>query len=307
MERMDILKFGGSSLADFAAMEKCAAIVARNSNPKDVVVSAIADTTRLLVSLAQQIPMQDKESLLQELINRHYQIATAVRNSIATKAKLAVLIKRVEELTDKLTAHKDPKLAAELLALGEQMSSLLFAAVLHDKGIAATNFDIKKVMKTNTDFVKAEPDIEKIKQCCHSYLLPICTDQVIVTQGFIGADDENNTTILGMESSDYTAALLAEALGANHFAIWTDVAGIFTLDPKITNKAQPIAELSFREAEELAVFGAKILHPRTLQPARRKNISLCVGCSQNPGTRTLINKNTQFCGFLLIFSYGGVF
>ena len=122
------------------------------------------------------------------------------------------------------------------------------------------------------------------------FLLPICKKQTIVTQGFIGSDANGATTTLGMESSDYSAALLAEALDADHFAIWTDVPGILTTDPKITTDARPIPELSFAEAAELATFGGKVLHPRTLQPAIRNNIKFCVGFSQNPEQKTWVTN-----------------
>ncbi|GAG61656.1 unnamed protein product, partial [marine sediment metagenome] len=182
-------------------MSNCAAIVAKTANPKVIVVSAIGDTTRILVSLAQQIPMSKKEKLLAELKTKHYQITDELKN----KPNLDKLLNKVKELAEKLSKNKDAKLTAELLALGEQMASLLFTAVLNDAEILATDFDVKKIMKTNMDFVRAEPDISQIKQCCAQYLLPLCKDQAVVTQGFIGADTENNTTILGMESSDYTA------------------------------------------------------------------------------------------------------
>jgi aspartate kinase len=117
---------------------------------------------------------------------------------------------------------------------------------------------------------------------CNEVLVEKLADQVLVTQGFIGQDGLGETTTLGRGGSDYSAALLAEALNAKNLAIWTDVVGIFTTDPRITEKARAIKEISFGEAAEMATFGAKILHPATLIPAMRQNIPVFVGSSKEP-------------------------
>jgi aspartate kinase len=276
MSNLSVIKFGGTSLADFAGMSRCADIVKKTPSAKVIVVSAIANTTRLLLKSISE------PDVIDEIKDRHYKILNSFHDPSAIKDKLDMLL---ENTRFPAFAGNDSEQLAELLALGEQMSSLLFTELLNEQGISVVNFDVRKVIKTNSNSMLAEPNIKEIKKNCAKYLLPL--DQV-VTQGFIGSDANGLTTTLGMESSDYSAALLAEALEADHFAIWTDVPGILTTDPKITTKARPIPELSFAEAAELTKFGAKVLHPATLEPAIRNNIKFCVGFSQNPEQKTWV-------------------
>jgi aspartate kinase len=168
------------------------------------------------------------------------------------------------------------------------MSSRIFAQVLISVGLESEYFDVRQVMKTNSLHGKAVVDIEQLKDNALALLKPKLENQVIVTQGFIGQDYNEYTTTLGRGGSDYSAALLAEALVADNLSIWTDVVGIFTTDPRITEQARAIKEISFGEAAEMATFGAKILHPATLIPAMRQNIPVFVGSSKEPekgGTR----------------------
>jgi aspartate kinase len=131
-------------------------------------------------------------------------------------------------------------------------------------------------------FSQAAPHIGVIKQLAQSLLIPELYTSVIVTQGFVGADEQGRTTTLGRGGSDFTAALLAEAIDAETCEIWTDVIGVYTTDPRITDKARPLSELSFEEAAEMATFGAKVLHPATMEPALRQDIKVFVGSSREP-------------------------
>jgi len=138
------------------------------------------------------------------------------------------------------------------------------------------------VLKTDSTFGAASPSLEAIKEQANAVLKPELSDAVIVTQGFIGSDENGLTTTLGRGGSDFTAALLAEALDAESCEIWTDVIGVYTTDPRITEHAKPIPELSFEEAAEMATFGAKVLHPATMEPALRQDIRVFVGSSREP-------------------------
>jgi aspartate kinase len=182
----------------------------------------------------------------------------------------------------------------ELMSMGERMSSLLCAAILREEGINAINFDVRKVLRTDSRFTEAVPDISAIRLLSHQLLLPELDQHVVVTQGFVGADENGKTTTLGRGGSDFTAALLAEAIDAKTCEIWTDVIGVYTTDPRITDKARPLPELSFEEAAEMATFGAKVLHPATMEPALRKDISVFVGSSKEPEKGgTWIKRNCQ--------------
>lgn len=143
-------------------------------------------------------------------------------------------------------------------------------------------FNVQQVMKTNSLYGKAVVDLNLLSEQSTQLLAPKLINKVIVTQGFIGQDSQGHTTTLGRGGSDYSAALLAEALNGNNLSIWTDVVGIFTTDPRITDQARAIKEISFGEAAEMATFGAKILHPATLIPAMRQNIPVFVGSSKEP-------------------------
>jgi aspartate kinase len=157
---------------------------------------------------------------------------------------------------------------------------------------------VRKVLRTDSRFTQATPDIAGIRQLSQQLLLPELSasisdtsealgqnaqsKRVVVTQGFVGADEQGRTTTLGRGGSDFTAALLAEALSAKTCEIWTDVIGVYTTDPRITDKARPLPELSFEEAAEMATFGAKVLHPATMEPALRSDIQVFVGSSKEP-------------------------
>ncbi len=137
-------------------------------------------------------------------------------------------------------------------------------------------------MRTDDQFGKAVPQPEQIKQQAETQLLPLLDGNIVVSQGFIGSSSQGVTTTLGRGGSDYSAALVAEAVNASTLEIWTDVPGLYTTDPRITPAAQPIKEISFSEASEMANFGAKILHPSTLVPAVRQQIPVFVGSSKAP-------------------------
>lgn len=147
------------------------------------------------------------------------------------------------------------------------MSTYLFVEILRQRGVTATWFDVLNIMKNNDKFGKADPNQQQLKQLANKYLQPQQQATLIVTQGFIGQNAAGRTTTLGRGGSDYTAALIAEALSFARVDIWTDVAGIYTTDQRIVANAKSISAITFNEAVEMANFGAKILHPTTLLPA----------------------------------------
>ncbi|GAL32441.1 aspartokinase [Vibrio maritimus] len=162
------------------------------------------------------------------------------------------------------------------------MSTHILTRLMQERGIDAVRFDIREALKTDSDYGKAEPNIEATKAAASEKLVPLCKQHVVITQGFIGSDEDGETTTLGRGGSDYSAALIAEAVEAAGLEIWTDVPGIYTTDPRIAPNARPIPEISFSEASEMANFGAKILHPSTLLPALRHQIPVFVGSSKAP-------------------------
>lgn len=284
MLRLNVAKFGGTSVANFAAMQRCAQVVINNPNTRIVVVSASAGVTNLLVRLAIG---GHSELARNELIEQIQEIEFALLNSLdkpdVIRNELMLLLEQLgQAAADPDLAHS-LRLKDQLLSFGERMSSLIFTQVLNQCGdLHALNFDVREVIKTNSQHGGAKPNTALIKTQAEELMTSLLSEHVLVTQGFIGSDELNNTTTLGRGGSDYSAAILAEALSAETLHIWTDVSGIFTTDPRIASGARPIPELTFDEAAEMATFGAKILHPATLIPAIRSDIKVFVGSSREP-------------------------
>lgn len=281
--QLNIAKFGGTSVADYAAMSLCAKIIADTPQTRIVVVSASAGVTNYLVDLSNKaFTTEQIDSTLDAIKTIEYAILDDLGKPEEVSEKLNDLLHELSKLAHHEELLHQPALKDALLSMGERMSSLLFAEVLNQLGVTAQNFDVRKVLKTDSEFCQAAPILEKIKAQAEALMRPAIEQTVLVTQGFVGADEEGRTTTLGRGGSDFSAALLAEALGADVCQIWTDVVGVYTTDPRITKAAKPLPELSFEEAAEMANFGAKVLHPATMEPALRKDIKVFVGSSREP-------------------------
>lgn len=279
----NVAKFGGTSVANFEAMSRCATIIENNPNTKLVVSSACSGVTNLLVELANGVQDQGRrQELMSQLTDIHHAILDQLAEPMSVEKEIHTILDNVASAAEAASFQSSAKLTDHLVACGELMSTHLFAQILRERGVSAVRFDIRDVLRTNDAYGKAEPQLEQISQLTQEKLIPLCQEHVVVTQGFIGADDEGNTTTLGRGGSDYSAALIAESVLAAGLEIWTDVPGIYTTDPRIAPKASPIPEISFSEASEMANFGAKILHPSTLVPALRHQIPVFVGSSKEP-------------------------
>nr|WP_228010040.1 lysine-sensitive aspartokinase 3 [Vibrio alginolyticus] len=279
----NVAKFGGTSVANFEAMSRCATIIENNPTTRLVVSSACSGVTNLLVELANGVQDQThRTELLQNLANIHDAILTQLEDSTKTAAEVYDILDTVTSLAEAASIQASAKLTDHLVACGELMSTHILTQLMCERGIQAVRFDIRDVLRTDDNFGRAEPNIEAISTLAQDKLVPLCQQSVVVTQGFIGSDEAGNTTTLGRGGSDYSAALIAESVKAAGLEIWTDVPGIYTTDPRIAPKASPIPEISFSEASEMANFGAKILHPSTLVPALRHDIPVFVGSSKEP-------------------------
>lgn len=288
-----VAKFGGTSVADFAAMSRCADIVLADPSIKLIVVSASSGVTNLLVDIAKTSDILLRLEHYGGIERITYNVLRQLQQQQLVGATIEQLLLELKTLVnverDFSDAEKDL-----LLSFGERLSSVLFAQVLAERGAAVSSFDVRRVMRTDSRFGKAEPQIGVIASLTEQYLLPLLKQQLIVTQGFIGADAQGQTTTLGRGGSDYSAAILGEAISARVVQIWTDVVGIFTTDPRLTSDARCIPEISFDEAAEMATFGAKVLHPATLIPAMRQNIPVFVGSSREPNAGgTWISKQVE--------------
>lgn len=302
-----VSKFGGSSVKDAVAMLRCSQIIEANPLIKIVVISATQNTTNQLEFVAKAAQNGDEETLATvtgELINKHVQIAKELFTSPKEMLALEELCGELKALGSIILKERSytPKTMDQLYSIGERMSSLLVADLLRlripNKKVIL--LDARKVIKTNSDYQKAEPQIDLIAEHTKTEILPwLYEETIFVTQGFIGEDLQGHTTTLGREGSDYSAALFGEAINAKLVQIWTDVAGVASTDPRVVPAAEFIKTLSYDEATALATLGAKVLFPTTLAPTKRKNIPVFVGSSLNPAAGGTMVTNVQDASFSL--------
>nr|BDT27898.1 aspartate kinase [Bacteriovorax sp. HI3] len=305
MNKWIVAKFGGSSVKDAEAMLRCSNVVENNNDIRVVVISATQNTTNQLEFIARAGQRGDEDtlhSLINELIQRHSKIAHDLFSSEEIRKELDFLFDEIKFVGAEILKerHYTPKIMDQLYSLGERISSLLVSDLIRlrvpDRKVLF--LDARNVIKTSSDFQKAEPQIDVIAEKARELVIPhLNAGGIVVTQGFIGKDLLGNTTTLGREGSDYSAALFGEAIDASLVQIWTDVAGIASSDPRLVKDAKFIPTLSYDEATALASLGAKVLFPTTLLPTKRKDIPVFVGSSIDPslgGTTITKNQDQKF-------------
>jgi aspartate kinase len=296
-----VMKFGGTSVEDPAAIERTAAIVAgrvAQDNQAVVVVSAMAKVTDQLLRAAAAASVGDRTGALaisSRLRSRHRDTAAAL---VQNPADIAALIDFVDQKFDQLDEvlrglaailELTPRISDLIVSFGERVSSRIVAQAFRERSIDAVHVDAREVIITDSQFQKAIPQDALIEKRAAEKLRPlIAQGKVPVLGGFIASNEAGITTTLGRGGSDFTAALLGGALSVEAIEIWTDVDGIMTSDPRVCREALRVKVISFEEAAELAYFGAKVLHPATILPAVKKNIPVLVLNSRNAsceGTR----------------------
>jgi aspartate kinase len=298
-----VMKFGGTSVEDPAAISRTAGIVAGRiamGKRPVVVVSALAKVTDQLLRAAAAAAVGDRTGALaisSRLRCRHRDTACALVKNATDSAALANLIDQkfdsLDEILRGLAAILEltPRISDLVVSYGERISSRIVAAAFREKGIDAVHVDARDVIVTDSQFQKAIPQDSIIDKRAAEKLRPLVDKaQVPVMGGFIASNEDNITTTLGRGGSDFTGALVGGALTAEAIEIWTDVDGIMTCDPRVVPEALRVKVISFEEAAELAYFGAKVLHPATILPAVKKNIPVLVLNSRNPsneGTRII--------------------
>lgn len=289
-----IAKFGGTSVAHFDAMNHSADVVLSNPQVRIVVLSASAGVTNLLVALAEGVPLEERELHLNKIRQIQYAIVDRLTQPEVIREEINRMLDNIARLSEAAALATSTALTDELVSHGELMSTLLFVEILRERSVVAEWFDVRKIMRTNDRFGRAEPDCEALGVLTREQLLPRLADSLVITQGFIGSESKGRTTTLGRGGSDYTAALLGEALNVSRIDIWTDVPGIYTTDPRVVPAAKRIDQITFEEAAEMATFGAKVLHPATLLPAVRSDIPVFVGSSKDPAAGgTLVCNKTE--------------
>lgn len=290
---MKVLKFGGASVKDAAGVKNLVHVL-NTVGIQDtlVVVSAMGKTTNALERII-EVYFEDKKKVNQEILilkEFHLQIINELFESKTAKVGHAVQ-EYFDELIDFLKRNKSPNynfVYDQVVSYGELLSTTIIHHYLEYQGWKSYWLDARACIKTDDYYRAANLNWEATQQEVQSH---VKGKSLIITQGFIGSSSNNFTTTLGREGSDYSAAIFAYALNAESVTIWKDVPGVLNGDPRVFKETQLLHQISYREAIELAFYGASVIHPKTLQPLQRKEIPLFVKSFENPeATGTAVSK-----------------
>ncbi|PYS03882.1 MAG: lysine-sensitive aspartokinase 3 [Acidobacteria bacterium] len=294
---MIVMKFGGTSVEDAAAINRSCHIVEQRLPRKPfVVVSAIGGATNNLLeagALAARGEIGKAMEIAERLEKRHAELLESTAEQFIRLRELLKALGAIGEFS--------PRTQDLVASYGEVLSSLIFADRMKRLGFDAVHVDARQCLITDDRFGKASPIVDittvRLEEAARPHLN---AGRVVVMGGYIGATSTGVTTTLGRGGSDYSAAIVGATLNAEEIQIWTDVDGMMTTDPRIVPTAWKVREISFDEASELAYFGAKVLHPLTVLPAVEKNIPVYILNSRKPvGTGTRITREARPCRNLI--------
>lgn len=299
-----VMKFGGTSVADAHAFENVARIVASQTGAAPVVVvSAMGGVTDALLAAtiaAGEGRADEAIASLEPVFSRHHQTAQTLLTPEAAQTFAQHVNNAASQINELLRASAVNPLRRRptqdaVLAFGEMLSSELCAELLNERGVNAQHVDARRCIVTDDEYTCALPLMSDTFVKTRDMLMPVIERGVVpVLGGFIASTQDGTTTTLGRGGSDYTAALLGAALPADEIQIWTDVTGVLTADPRVVPEAQTVERMSYAEASELAYFGAKVLHPKTIQPAIEGRIPLRICNSRAPEeTGTFVGPQTE--------------
>jgi aspartate kinase len=303
-----VMKFGGTSVGSGKNIRHVSDLVkaefsaGKGQTRIAVVVSALAGVTNQLIEIADQAKKSDEKHIqvfTKQLLSKHLaEISTAITSKQIQKEVTAITEKTIAELGKVLTGicyvgELTPKSKDYVLSFGERLSAPIVWGALKDDKLETQCFTGKEAgIVTDSNFGEADPLMNFTTHLIHERITPLLEKGIIpVVTGYIAADQDGVVTTVGRGGSDYTATILGAALGVDEIWIWTDVDGIMTTDPKIVPKARMLPQLSYQEAAEMAIFGAKAMHPRALEPVIKENIPVRIRNvfhPENPGT--LITK-----------------
>lgn len=291
-----VLKFGGASIRDSSKIENVFSILSSYNNEKIVIIfSAIANVTNLLEELVDLHLMNDlrKQHKLVEIHQIHLNIVKDLfEKNHSIYNNLNNLIDELRVIIDKKPESGYSFIYDQIVSYGELMSTKILNDYLNLRKFNCILLDARGLVKTDSKYQNAKIDWSSTKK----NIKKIKLDSPIITQGFIGSNASNLTTTLGREGSDFTAAIFANILNADEVIIWKDVNGVLNADPRYFNDTILLSNLSYSEAIELAFYGAKVIHPRTIQPLQEKHIPLSVRSFINinePGTVIAEIKNNK--------------
>lgn len=298
---MNVFKFGGASVKDADAVKNVLSILRLYDGKKlGVVISAMGKTTNAMESIVEALWKRDEvsfKSLVEERRAFHMDIMNdlfksdqdAIYQMINTDFD-ALLAKFNDPVPDNFDFEYD-----QIVSLGEVLSTKIVAAYVQQEGIAAKWMDARKLIRTDRDYRQAEVDWEKTTTNFQERFMPEFEENnVLITQGFVGHTSEGFTTTLGREGSDFSAGIIAYCCNAEDVTIWKDVPGMLNADPKWFDNTVKLDQISFKEAIELAYYGASVIHPKTIKPLQNKEIPLYVKSFIQPEEAgTVIQSSTE--------------
>ena len=292
---MQVWKFGGTSVGKPERMQSIRQLITEDGKPKIVVLSALSGSTNALLSISESLIAQNQAEAKTKAadLRAHYDaFLTELYQTPAGLAKGQSIVTKEFTFIDSLiaTVPYTVKQEKEMVALGELLSTQIFEAYLQEEGVNSTLLPALDFMVIDAD---NEPVMTEIESKLAATLAPVKDKQIFITQGFICRNPAGEVDNLKRGGSDYTASLIGGAIQAEEIQIWTDIDGMHNNDPRIVKNTFPIRELSFAEAAELAYFGAKILHPSTITPAKIKGVPVRLKNTMEPSAfGTLISEKS---------------
>jgi aspartate kinase len=285
---MQVFKFGGASVNSVDRIKNVADILRRYKNEKIlVVISAMGKTTNALEKVVEAFFAGDKSKALQlfeQLKREHISIAREL--ILKPFDQLTNFFTEVEWLLHDKPVREYDYYYDQVVCIGELLSTSIISQYLNEIGISNQWIDVRDIFRTDDNFRDANIDWAFTQGKVDSVVKPLFEkNNIVITQGFIGSTDENESTTLGREGSDYTAAVFANMLDASVQTIWKDVKGVMNADPKQFPEAEYIGELNYNEVIEMAYYGAQVIHPKTIKPLQNKGIPLCVKCFLDPSSK----------------------
>ena len=291
---MKVFKFGGASINSVERIDNVAKIIEEYKGEKLlIIISAMGKMTNALEKVAAAFYAGDKTAaltLFQQVKDEH----TALSETLTHQQVhgLTDIFTEVEWLLHDKAVRDYDYYYDQIVCCGELLSTAIISTYLNTAGIKNQWIDVRDILRTDDNFRDANIDWNYSQQKVQEIVVPLfAATNIIITQGFIGATDENESTTLGREGSDYTAAIFANMLDAESQTIWKDVEGVMNADPKQFADAQFISELSYAEVIEMAYYGAQVIHPKTIKPLQNKNIPLHVRCFLKPALAGTIISN----------------
>jgi aspartate kinase len=295
------MKFGGVGLQDAAAMRHAAKVIKNEEGEKIVVASALKGVTDAIQNNLEAITHDEARAhiLMSELRKVHLKTVEDLKNE-ETRENCQYGVEKTLDHLERLlfgityTEELTPRSQDLALSFGERLSARILAAYLLDEGVPSEAHDADKLgLVTNGPFGWASPDLVATERNLKERLVPLVKSSVPVVTGFFGADKRGHTTILGRGGSDFSAAIIANATDASVLEVWKETTGFMTADPRAVPAARRVDAMSYDEAAELANFGAKILHPRTVEPVSAKKIPIRIRELKNPASPGTLIKDLE--------------